>query len=85
MSDSGRWVARQALLAVVSRGAGVALLVVLTPYLASRLGADGYGIWVLVTASTGLMGASTLASHPVWRGGSRTPRRVRTGRRSRAP
>jgi O-antigen/teichoic acid export membrane protein len=53
-------VARQALLAAGSRGAGVLLLVVVTPYVVSRLGPDRYGVWVLVAAVAGILPALDL-------------------------
>ncbi|NLT06937.1 MAG: hypothetical protein GXY03_11600 [Solirubrobacterales bacterium] len=46
----------RSLLAVGSRGAVLAVLLVATPFLVDTLGADGYGIWVVAVAVAGLYG-----------------------------
>src|SRR4051794_25078604 len=52
----GAQLRRGSLLLVGSRAASAAVVLLLTPYVVSRLGTEEYGIWVLVAATTGLFG-----------------------------
>lgn len=65
MADvSAKRVGANAGMLVVSRVASVVLLLALTPLIVAKLGPAGYGVWVILTAATGLFGLVDVGISP---------------------